>query len=162
LVLPARIAARSTLSAAPTESGIRLAISSLERPDAEPEERVGAAKELVEAAVKFALDELREPYGPHDDLGVLAKRAHARLRVDPSGVAPTTKGAETILRILGGLAAIPSGLSELRNAGYGTGHGRGRRIAGIRPRHAELAARAAIAYATFILDTLQDPDAPWR
>jgi hypothetical protein len=72
------------------------------------------------------------------------------------------KGADTIVRILGGLTNIPSGLAELRNAGYGTGHGQSRRISGIKERHAELAARAAITYSSFMLDTIDDPDAPWR
>jgi hypothetical protein len=31
-----------------------------------------------------------------------------------------------------------------------------------RAPHAELAARSAVAYATFILDTIVDPEAPWR
>jgi hypothetical protein len=29
-------------------------------------------------------------------------------------------------------------------------------------RHADLAARSAIAYATFVLDTVNDPGAPWH
>lgn len=159
---PARITASPTLAAASDETGIRLAIDALDRPGIEPEERIGAAKDLVESTIKFGLDELGESYGPKEDIGPLAKRLHARLRVDPSAIAPTVVGAETMVRILGGLTNIPAGLAELRNAGYGTGHGRARRIAGIKERHAELAARSAVAYATFILDTITDPDAPWR
>lgn len=136
LELPARVGASRSLAAAPDETGIRLAIDALERPGIEPEERIGAAKDLVEATIKFGLDELGETYGPNDDLWPLAKRLHARLRVDPKGIAPTITGAETILRILGGLTNIPGSLAELRNAGYGTGHGRARRIAGIKERHA--------------------------
>jgi hypothetical protein len=162
LELPARVGASPTLAAAPDETGIRLAIDALERPDIEPEERIGAAKDLVEATIKFGLDELGEAYGAKDDIGPLAKRLHARLRVDPSAIAPTVAGADTMVRILGGLTNIPAGLAELRNAGYGTGHGRARRISGIKDRHAELAVRAAVAYATFILDTITDPGAPWR
>ncbi|MBI3748373.1 MAG: abortive infection family protein [Chloroflexi bacterium] len=162
LELPARVGSSRALAAAPDETGIRLTINALGRTDAEPEERIGAAKDLVEATIKFGLDQLGETYGPRDDIGALAKRLHARLRVDPSGIAPTAAGADTIVRILGGLTNIPAGLAELRNAGYGTGHGRARRISGIKDRHAELAARAAVAYATFLLDTLTDPEAPWR
>jgi hypothetical protein len=66
------------------------------------------------------------------------------------------------VRILSGLTNIPAGLAELRNAGYGTGHGHARRISGIKERHAELAARAAVTYSTFMLDTITDPEAPWR
>jgi hypothetical protein len=162
LLLPTRIASSGSLASAPDESGIRLAMGTLERSGMQPEERIGAAKELVEATIKFALEELKEPVGPADDIGVIAKRLHARLRLSPAGVAPTAKGAETILRILGGLTNIPAGLAELRNAGYGTGHGQSRRISGIKERHAELAARAAVTYSTFLLDTITDPEAPWR
>lgn len=150
------------LANAPSSSGIKLAMTMLERMDVEPEQTVGAAKELVEATIKFALTELDEAYVPSDDLPALAKHLHRRLRLDPKAIAPTTRGADTIIRILGGLTAVPHGLAELRNAGYGTGHGQVSRIAGLKPRHAELAARAATAYAGFILDTLADPEAPWR
>jgi hypothetical protein len=162
LLLPSRVAASRTLASAPGETGIRLAITGLERSGIEPEERIGLAKELVEAAIKFALDQLGETYSRSAGLGDLAKQLHGRLRIDPAGVAPTARGAATIVRVLGGLANIPAGLAELRNEGYGTGHGRAMRIAGIKERHADLAARSAIAYATFVLDTVNDPGAPWR
>lgn len=162
LLMPIRIGTSASLSAVPDETGIRLAISALQRAGVEPEERVGAAKDLVEATIKYALDELNESYSRNSDLGALAKQLHARLRVDPSAIAPTTKGAETIIRILGGLTNIPAGLAELRNAGYGTGHGQSRRISGIKERHAELAARSAVAYASFVLDTIGDTEAPWH
>lgn len=150
------------LAAAPSWSGIHLAIRRLERSDAEPEERLGAAKELVEATIKHALTDLSESFDADGDIPSLAKQLHKRLKLDPRGVAPTTRGAETITRLLGGLTMIPSGLAELRNEGYGTGHGRAKRIAGLRSRHADLAARAAIAYASFIMDTLLEENAPWR
>lgn len=152
----------SSLSAAPSESGVRLAMTRLERSDAEPEENVGAAKELVEACIKFALLELGETFDAGTDVPALAKQLHKRLKLDPRAIAPTARGAETIVRLLAGLTQIPQGLAELRNEGYGTGHGQAKRISGIKPRHADLAARAAIAYASFVLDTVADPDAPWR
>jgi hypothetical protein len=162
LLLPSRVATSRTLASAADETGIRLAITGLERAGIEPEERIGLAKELVEATVKFALDQLGETYSRSADLGDLTKQLHGRLKMDPAGVAPTAKGAATIVRVLGGLANIPAGLAELRNEGYGTGHGRAMRIPGIKERHADLAARSAIAYATFVLDTVNDPGAPWR
>lgn len=162
LRLASRLRTSDALANAPTESGIRLGITRLDRSDAEPEEKVGAAKELVEATVKHALAALEEAHQLNADLPELAGLLHQRLRLAPRAIAPTTRGAETMVRILGGLTQIPHGLAELRNEGYGTGHGRATRIAGIRPRHADLAARAAIAYATFVLDTLADPGAPWR
>jgi len=162
LGLPHRLLTSPSLAALPSESGIRLAIRGLERSDAEPEEQVGAAKELVEATVKHALMVLEEESSTTADLPALANQLHQRLRLAPNAIAPTTRGARTMVRILGGLSQIPQGLAELRNEGYGTGHGRATRIVGIRPRHADLATRAAVAYASFVLDTLADPDAPWR
>lgn len=162
LQLRSRVTSSQALAGAPTESGIRLAITRLDRPGGEPEEAVGAAKELVEATIKYALSELAETFDSAGDIPALAKQLHKRLRLDPKAIAPTTRGADSIVRILSGLTQVPHGLAELRNEGYGTGHGQAKRISGIKPRHAELAARSAIAYASFILDTLTDPAAPWR
>jgi hypothetical protein len=146
----------------PTESGTRLQLARLARLEQEPEEMIGAAKELVEATAKHVLRETGEDVPANADLPSLNKRALARLRLHPDAIAPTTKGSEIMVRILGGLAQSAGGLAELRNLGYGTGHGQDRRVAGLRRRHAEFAARSAIAYSTFLLETLHDPDAPWR
>jgi hypothetical protein len=144
------------------ESAIRLHVERLERLDQEPEELIGAAKELIEATAKFVLMELGETFGDHEDVAALSKKALVRLKLHPETIAPTARGAEVMTRLLGGLAQVAGGLAELRNMGYGTGHGRGRRVSGIKPRHAEFAARSAVAYATFVLDTFEDEDAPWR
>jgi len=163
LRLPApTLATSSSLAGLSAESGIRLQVARLERLDAAPEELVGAAKELVEATAKYALAELGEPVDENEDLPTLAKRVLVRLKLHPETIAPTTKGAEVMVRLLGGIAQVAGGLAELRNQGYGTGHGRSARIAGLRPRHAHLAARAAIAWSSFVIETLADPDAPWR
>jgi hypothetical protein len=67
-----------------------------------------------------------------------------------------------VRRILGGLTSIAAGLGELRNRGYGTGHGpKGERV-GLRPRHARLAVNAAVTWCSVMLDTLADPEALWR
>lgn len=162
LSIPGRPALDVHVAGLPNESGIRLQLARLARLEQEPEEMIGAAKELVEATAKHVLRETGEEIPSNADLPALNKRALARLKLNPEVIAPTTKGAEVMTRILGGLAQSAGGLAELRNLGYGTGHGHDRRIAGIRRRHAEFAARSAIAYATFVLDTLNDPEAPWR
>ncbi len=159
---PPLLTASARLASTPTESDIRLHVQRLERLDQEPEELIGAAKELVEATAKFVLMELGEPIDENEGLPALSKRALVCLKLHPEAVAPTAKGADVMTKLLGGLAQVAGGLAELRNMGYGTGHGRGRRISGIKPRHADFAARSAIAYATFVLDTLDDPNAPWR
>jgi hypothetical protein len=163
LALPSRtVGSTRWVDASPSVSDIRMHVARLERFDQEPEELVGAAKDLVEAVAKHVLIELGESVPDTADVASLSKRALTALRLHPDGVAPTARGAQTIVRMLGGLGQIAAGLAELRNEGYGTGHGRGRRVAGVGARHAEFAARAAVTYAAFVLDTLADPTAPWR
>lgn len=146
----------------PTESGIRFNLARLERLEQEPEEMIGAAKELVEATAKHVLLELGEEVPPDADLPALSKLALKKLNLHPEAIAPTTKGAEVMRRILGSLGQTATGLADLRNMGYATGHGAGRRVRGLAPRHAEFAARAATTYTSFELDTLHDPEAAWR
>lgn len=146
----------------PSESDLRLHMGRLARLEQEPEEMIGAAKELVEATVKHVLIELDGAVPPNQDLPGLTKLALTKLGLHPTAIAPTAKGAEIMMRILGGQAQTAPGLAELRNLGYGTGHGQGRRVKGLKRRHAELAARSAITFTAFILDTLHDEDAPWR
>ncbi len=148
-------------SVLPTESDIRLQLRRLERLDQEPEEMIGAAKELIEASAKYVLLELKIAIDPNADFGELSKRALAELHLRPESLAPTGKGVESMKRVLAGLSQIAGGMAELRNQ-YGTGHGRGSRVGGLQTRHAEFAARAAVAYAAFVLETLSDPTAPWR
>jgi hypothetical protein len=162
LSIPGRPSLHVAVDDLPSQSGIRLQVARLARLEQEPEEMIGAAKELVEATIKHVLHETGEEIPDNADVPALSKRALAKLRLHPEAIAPTTKGAEVMVRILGGLAQTAAGLAELRNLGYGTGHGQDGRIVGLRRRHAEFAARSAIAYVTFVLDTLNDPEAPWR
>ncbi len=149
------------LSVLPTESDIRLHLQRLERLDQAPEEMIGAAKELIEASAKYVLITLGAPVDRNADFGELSKAALGQLHLRPESLAPTSKGVDSMKRVLAGLSQIAGGMAELRNQ-YGTGHGRGTRVGGLQPRHAEFAARAAVAYAAFVLDTLADPAAPWR
>jgi hypothetical protein len=63
---------------------------------------------------------------------------------------------------MSGLTQIVAGLGELRNRGYGTGHGTKCERVGLRPRHAQLAANASMTWCSMMLDTLADPNAPLR
>jgi hypothetical protein len=163
LRLPAhRALGAPSLASIPDESGIRFQLARLERLDQEPEEMIGAAKELVEATAKHVLAELGEAVPANADLPALSKLALGKLKLHPQGIAPTTKDVEVIVRMLGSLGQTAGGLAELRNLGYGTGHGAERRVRGLKGRHAVFAARAAITYVSFVLDTLHDADAPWR
>lgn len=65
-------------------------------------------------------------------------------------------------KILGGVSAIAIGVAELRNRGYGTGHGAAGERTGLGDRHAHLAVNAALTWCQLMLDTLADPMAPWK
>ena len=157
-----RIASGPSALRAPSESDIRMHAERLGRLDQEPEEMIGAAKELVEATAKYVLLERGFTPDPKADVAALSKQALKALSLHPESISPTTRGAEVIRKMLAGLPQIAAGLAELRNEGYGTGHGRGHRIPGVKQRHADFVARAATTYTEMMLDTLDDPDAPWR
>ena len=94
------------------------------------------------------------------------RQAQQALGLHPSSAAPGPDSTEAVRRILGGVSTIAAGLAELRNRGYGTGYGTGHGAAGarvgLRPRHAHLAVNAAFTWCQLMLDTLADPEAPWR
>lgn len=128
---------------------------------ADPGHAIGVAKELIESTAKLVLEALGEPFDDRADVPTLVKQAQSALALHPNTLAPTTKGAESVRRILAGLSSIALGLAELRNL-YGTGHGKAQRVAGLGPRHAQLAVDAASTYCRALLATLADPSAPWR
>jgi hypothetical protein len=153
--LPARVEPSAALLAADEGSGIARITAAMRRPDCDPEERIGLAKELVEAVIKTALSELGEAYDRKDDIPALSKRLNIALKLDDAvTLAPDADGEQRVRRLLSGLTTIPHTLAELRNP-YGSGHGRAERVAGI-ALLADLAARAADAYATFVLDLLEE------
>jgi len=128
----------------------------------DPPLAIGTAKELVESTAKAVLQERGQEVDDKDDLPTLVKRAQEAIGLHPGSIHPGPDSTGAVKRILGGLTSIVMGLGELRNRGYGTGHGpKGERV-GLRPRHAQLAVNAAVTWCDVMLDTLDDPDAPWR
>lgn len=127
---------------------------------ADPAQAIGSAKELVESTAKLVLREREQVYGDGEDLPALVKKAQEALAVHPAGRAPGLDGAYAVRKILGAVSTVTNGVAELRNRGYGAGHGRPR--SGLRARHARLAINAPRLWYEFMLDTLSDPEAPWR
>lgn len=124
---------------------------------------IGSAKELVESTAKIILKERGVVIDVgKDDLPALIKKSQIALGVHSSVVVPGADGEQSTRKILSGLAQAANGLGELRNVGYGTGHGRGEARVGLHPRHAHLAATSARAWCEFMLATLADEAAPWR
>lgn len=144
-------------------TGIRAELERVRRalPD-DPAGAIGAAKQLIEATAKVVLQERGQPVDDRADIPELIKEAQQALRLHPSSAASGPDGSGALKKILGGVTAIAIGIAELRNRGYGSGHGQTRAPAGLGTRHAHLAVNAATTWCQILLDTLADPDAPWR
>jgi hypothetical protein len=135
-------------------------LSSIAQSD--PPAAIGTAKDLIESTAKTVLLERGLDANDRDDLPALVRQAQEALELHPAAARPGPDGTDAVKRILGGLVNIAAGLGELRNRGYGTGHGpKGERV-GLRPRHARLAVNAAMTWCSIMLDTLADDEAPWR
>ena len=132
--------------------GLRACIDRLAKSvEEDPPLAVGTAKELIETIGKTILEDRQKPYD-NQDLHALVRSVSQELALVPRDVPNTTKGADTIKRVLGNLSQVSQGLAELRNL-YGTGHGRSARTGGIRARHARLAVGAATTLALFLWET---------
>jgi hypothetical protein len=92
----------------------------------------------------------------------LVKAAQEALQLHPSSRVPGLDSSEAVKKILGGVSSIAVGVAELRNRGYGSGHGQGSLPAGLSPRRAHLAVNAAITWCQLLFDTLAVPAAPWQ
>jgi hypothetical protein len=135
---------------------IRLQIDRLRQHDADPALAIGTAKELVETTCKTVIFERtgRLPDG-YPEIPELVKLACKVLKLAADEVPESARAAEEIRKLLRTLGTIPQTLATIRNA-YGTGHGPEGRAKGLQPRHARLAANAAIALCMFLLDTHQE------
>ncbi|WP_442884952.1 abortive infection family protein [Arthrobacter sp. Soc17.1.1.1] len=128
----------------------------------DPALAIGSSKELIESTAKVVLIERGHVVDDRADLPALVKEAQHALGLHPSSVTPGPDGTDAIKKILGGVSSIAIGVAELRNRGYGTGHGPAGARTGLSERHAHLAVNAAVTWCQLMLDTLKDPAAPWR
>jgi len=128
----------------------------------DPALTIGSAKELIESTAKVVLRERGVHVNDKADLPELVREAQRVLMLHPSSITPGPDGSDAIKKILGAVSTIATGLAELRNRGYGTGHGAATTRIGLHSRHAHLAVNAALTWCHLMLDTLADPEAPWR
>jgi hypothetical protein len=156
-------ALEATLAGLTDPSGIRAELERIRRalPN-DPAGAIGAAKQLVEATAKVVLTERGLPVDDNAKVPELVKAAQQALHLHPSSTTTGPDSSEAVKKILGGVSSIAIGVAELRNRGYGSGHGQASTPSGLSPRHAHLAVNAAIAWCHLLLDTLADPRAPWR
>ena len=119
---------------------------------------LGSSKELLETVSKFVLAQTGR--ASPEKFPALLTGAMEALGLHAKEVKGDGEVAADTRRILGGLQQIGLGINGLRNE-HGTGHGR---VEGIKLtlRHARLAAGSAVVLATVMVDTYEDPKAPWR
>lgn len=89
---PSRALGSLRLAGIPSESDIRLHIGRLERLEQEPEEMIGAAKDLVEATVKYALIVLEGAVPENESLPALAARDRRARHRTRRGARPRVHG----------------------------------------------------------------------
>ncbi|MDD9954964.1 MAG: abortive infection family protein [Anaerolineaceae bacterium] len=120
--------------------------------DDDPDLAIGTAKELLETICKTILLEKGEGYDSREETFDLLKKVQKILSIMPEDIDNRAKGATAIKRLLNNLTGIVRGMSEVRNL-YGSGHGREGRSSSLEPRHAKLAAGAAMTLAVFLYET---------
>ncbi len=152
-----------SLAALPDASAVRDHLRRLDdNIETDPRLAVSVAKDLVESTAKLVLRQCGVTYNPrNDDVSALAARAQEALKLNARGVNSDADGAPATKKLLGAVATLAQGITELRNQ-VGVGHGRESVPTWVRPRHARLAAGAAHVWCQLMLETLDDPDAPWR
>ena len=112
---------------------------------------IGTAKEIAEAVLRAALDNLGVPWKKTDGLQQLMKS----WRVTTQVKSLDAQGARQLDQAQAALGNLLAFLAEWRNA-YGRGHGRSRYPAGLRPHHARLAVDVADTMARFVVLTMDD------
>jgi hypothetical protein len=113
---------------------------------------IGSAKELTEATLRAALDQLAETYQESDDLPRLMRKWRTAVGKQAP---PDPKGHGSLDNAQAALANLVTFLAEWRNK-YGSGHGRKDYPPGLAARHARLAADAAETCIRFIVTTMDD------
>ena len=150
----------STLSDA---SGITIELERIRRDlTTDPHGAIGAAKQLIEATAKTALGELNIEVDRNAALPALISTVQKALKLDAGSAPDGPDGSKAVKKILSGSVNIAVGVAELRNQGFGSGHGQASAPTGLGVRHARLTVNAAVTWCELILDTLSDPAAPWR
>jgi hypothetical protein len=117
--------------------------------DADPADAITAARALVEAACKSVLEAMGLDIDDREDLPALYKRTAVALKIDAA------QHDLVYRQILQGLMSSVQGLAELRNK-MGDAHSPSPRAVRAQPRHARMAAGAAMTVATFLVETLEE------
>ncbi|MER6206587.1 abortive infection family protein [Streptomyces sp. NPDC001642] len=117
----------------------------------DPAQAIGSAKELLETVLKAVLGLHGNGPETKKDIPHLMKEANIALGLDPAGVKGNEPGAEQRRKALGALTNLVNSIAELRNAGFGTGHGLSQRPT-LDVATARLVVSAAVTAATFYIE----------
>lgn len=120
-----------------------------------PDSAIGKAKELLEICCKTILEESNREFSSEASLINLTRMTCEQLGLSPNCIDENNKAKEVSSRILGNLANISQGMSELRNL-YGDGHGKSRQFKALPSRYAHLAVGSAVTAVHFIWETYED------
>ena len=126
--------------------------------ESDPRLAVSTAKALIESTAKCVLSARGVAYTKSDDVTQLVARSQQALGLAAKGVSGED---QSLRRVLGSLATLAQNVTEIRNK-IGVDHGAESVPTWVRPRHARLVVGAAQVWCQLMLETLGDPDAPWR
>jgi hypothetical protein len=123
------------------------ALASVEQ---DPPAAMTAACAIIESLCKVYIAENCLTLPPDQSIRPLWKIVQAHL-----GLGPQSAATNDMRQILSGLAAVMSGVGDLRTHA-GSAHGRGDEAFRVEPRHARLAVHAAHTLTHFMLETWLD------
>ncbi|MGV9976135.1 abortive infection family protein [Micromonospora wenchangensis] len=134
-------------------AAVRQQLVRLERAlGSDPGQAIGAAKNLVESTAKVVLDARGLEVPRSATLPALIAAALQALDAHPAN-----EERRPVRDIVSKAAAIANHVGELRNEA-GDGHGPLALPTGLELRHGRLAARVAVAWCAFVLETLEEQD----
>jgi len=126
--------------------------------DTDPRLAVSTAKALIESTAKSVLTARGLTYTKSAKVPALVNRAQESLGLAAKGVSDEVPALRQVLQ---SLVTLAQGVTEIRNQ-VGVDPGAESVPTWVRPRHARLVVAAAQAWCQLMLETLADPDAPWR
>ncbi|MCG7308499.1 abortive infection family protein [Brachybacterium sp. ACRRE] len=126
--------------------------------DTDPRLAVSTAKALIESTAKCVLTARGQTYTRAAKVPALVNAAQESLGLAPKSVSDEDRALRQALQ---SLITLTQSVTELRNS-VGIDHGAEEVPRWVRPRHARLVVGAAQVWCQLMLETLADPDAPWR
>lgn len=126
--------------------------------DTDPRLAVSTAKALIESTAKCVLTARGQTFAPKAKVPALVNAAQESLGLAPKSVSDEDRALRQALQ---SLVTLTQSVTELRNS-VGIDRGAEELPRWVRPRHARLVVGAAQVWCQLMLETLADPDAPWR